>query len=667
MTAGSLLVLLAGLLHVSEAQIPPSFAEQLRCPFAKVWLEHGPEKASEILGVAPHASADVQRRLSSTWGTCSYSVFGSPVCMELRGSSWDDASAAARCSNAFQGTAGTLAKDATCQLTADLAGWCSTSGGAEMTPMDISATSSTCDAVAQSCETWSQGAFTLAGQCAPAGNDAQSPTPAPASGQDGSAWSGGSGGAPQRCAIAPGAIGAAHQLAQSPGYDSDCQGTPAQQSPFMWPLRWSAIVEQKGLAFGSDVPTYESRGRVWYMLDRNWKRLDTWYQHGVQRTVGQRPCETPLEGTDLACNRTSTKNTTMLHRNNKMVFIDWAADGSIENCMWMDLAIIGNVRPDWFMDDRGSSTDVQYLGDSHVYYLGKPRLVKQWRKKDFANQYFTMSMQRLPGPDGIHWPLILNIPGEGFGDDFLQHWHGHRVLDESEESHFLLDEAHVAGGGSCPQSGSSGSAGPPTGQVEHVPSNLEVDQAAWITKVYTASPIWTPPAPSDDGGDSSGLSQSVSAGVQVEACFDGAASHLRFSLTLDLAAPAWAAVGFRGTDECLMTPRGGGDGEIVFAQPDAAAAYQLLYGPLSPDTKHFEDAALSGFLQRLSPVGEAAGFSSNLAEYRNGQLVLGFTRSYDATPTTFNLTYAYGRDQQVGYHASRGCFTITPVACPSVC
>jgi len=662
---GSIAVLLVGLFQVGEAsQLQPTFAAQLRCPFAKVWLEHGAEKAADILGISPHVSADVQRRLSGTWGTCTYTVFGSSVCAEFRGASWTDASAATRCNNAFQGTAGTLAKDGTCQTTADLAGWCSTNAGAEMTPMDISSMASTCSAVAQNCQTLSQGTFTMAGQCDTSGSG-QSPSQ-DSPGQDGSAWGGG-GGAPMRCTIAPGAIGAAHQLAQSPGYDHDCQGTPAQQSPFMWPLRWSALVEQKGLAFQSDAVTYESRGRVWYMLDKNWKRLDTWYQEGVQRAVGQGPCDAPVAGTDLACNRTTTQNTTMLHRNNKMVFIDWAPDGSIENCSWLDMAIIGNIRPDWFMDDRGSSTDVQYLGDSHVYYLGEPRLVKQWRKKDFANQYFTMSMQRLPGPDGIHWPLILNIPGEGFGDDFLQHWHGHRVLDESEASEFLLDEAHVANGGSCPQLGSSGSSGPPTGQVAHVPSNLELDQAAWITKVYTASPIWTPPAQDDDSGGSSRLSQSVSSGVQAESCFEAATSSLRLSLTFDLTTPAWAAIGFRGTDECFMTPRGGGDGEIVYAHPGTAAAYEVLYGPLSPDMKHFQADAVSTFLQRLSPIGEAASFSSSAVQFSNGRLVLSFTRSYSSAPTAFNLSYAHGIDGQVGHHASRGCFTVTPVACPTVC
>lgn len=469
-----------------------------------------------------------------------------------------------------------------------------------------------------------------------------------------------------RCMIAPGAIGAAHQMGFSPGYDFNCVGTPAQQSPYMWPLMWTALVEQKGLAFQSDVPTYESKGRVYYMLNRNWKRLDSWYQSGVQRAVGQGPCENPINGTALACNRTSSRNTTMLHRGSKMVFIDWAANGTIDSCSWLDMAVVGNIRPDWFMDDRGDSTDVQYIGDSHVYYLGEPRLVKQWRKKDFANQYFTMSMQRLPGPDGVHWPLILNIPGEGFGDDFLQHWHGHRLLNESEASLFLLDEEHVRNGGSCPQRASSGSGGPPTGQVAHVPSNLEVDTVSWNTVVYTASPIWTPPSASGGGG-SSGLAQELDTGIEATSCFDSAASSLRLSVSFDTADPVWASIGFRKTEECLMTPRGGGDGEIVFTKPDSNSAYQVHYGPLSPNTKHFQAAAIGGLVQGLTAIDQAAGFGSSTVEYSNGKLVLGFTRSYSSMPSSFNLSYALGSTKEVGYHSKRGCFKVTPTPCPTVC
>ena len=43
-----------------------------------------------------------------------------------------------------------------------------------------------------------------------------------------------------RCVIAPGPMGAAHQLGSSAGYDADCEGTPAEGSPYMWPPRWAA-------------------------------------------------------------------------------------------------------------------------------------------------------------------------------------------------------------------------------------------------------------------------------------------------------------------------------------------------------------------------------------------------------------------------------------------
>jgi hypothetical protein len=125
-----------------------------------------------------------------------------------------------------------------------------------------------------------------------------------------------------------------------------------------------------------------------------------------------------------------------------MYFVSWKDDADvepgetdaskIEDCSSINLQVIGNIRPDWFLDARGDDTDVQYLGNQHVFYNELPKLVKQWRKKDFASQYFTMSMlennpskmadngTNVKPEDTIKWPLILNIPGEGFGDDMLQ-------------------------------------------------------------------------------------------------------------------------------------------------------------------------------------------------------------------------------------------------------
>ena len=80
---------------------------------------------------------------------------------------------------------------------------------------------------------------------------------------------------PISCAIAPGAIGAAHQLGFSTGYRSDCEGTPAESSAYQWPLAWTADLEGHSLKYGSDVVQYSSHTKVWYRLDKNWKRSDT--------------------------------------------------------------------------------------------------------------------------------------------------------------------------------------------------------------------------------------------------------------------------------------------------------------------------------------------------------------------------------------------------------
>ena len=83
-----------------------------------------------------------------------------------------------------------------------------------------------------------------------------------------------------------------------------------------------------------------------------------------------------------------------------MYFIDWKEDtappvvgesdvSKIEGCSKINMAVVGNIRSDWYLDRRGDDTDVQYLGDQHVFYPDPdegpiPMLAKQWRKKDFA-------------------------------------------------------------------------------------------------------------------------------------------------------------------------------------------------------------------------------------------------------------------------------------------
>jgi hypothetical protein len=503
-----------------------------------------------------------------------------------------------------------------------------------------------------------------------------------------------------------GAVGAGHQAGYSLGYSPVCEGTPAEGSPYMWPMAWTAHVESKSMAFGSDDTVYTSAGRVHYRLDKNWKRQDWWYQRGVQRSIGQSPCPpdnvvTELtEGAVLACERNSDEYTTMIHRGSKMMFISWKNDtqvgssdpSQISECNWLDLQIIGNIRPDWYMDDRGDSTDVQYLGNQHVFHDNEPRLVKQWRKKDFANQYFVMSILANPKDDGVHWPMILNVPGEGFGDDFLQIYTNQTLLSDDDDYRFLLDEALDAINGTCKKMEMTGGGGPPTGQTVHIPSNLEVDPNSWFSNVYTYSPVWQPPVSNDTQSSSNengetGMVTTATKNLIINSCYDESSRAMLLSLefvdiemTDDDQFP-WMALGYRETEECLMNPRGGGDSKIILLTLSPTGdSVEPHFGLLPVATRSFDGAAVTSVYDSLIPLGEKEGyadvhirvpttdstaFTKSEGSSTAGSLILHFQQSMDTVPEAMYFTYAIGSSNQMGYHRTRECFDITEFpSCP---
>eukprot|EP00746_Dinoflagellata_sp_MGD_P167188 gnl/MRDRNA2_/MRDRNA2_97619_c0_seq1.p1 gnl/MRDRNA2_/MRDRNA2_97619_c0~~gnl/MRDRNA2_/MRDRNA2_97619_c0_seq1.p1 ORF type:complete len:718 (+),score=165.77 gnl/MRDRNA2_/MRDRNA2_97619_c0_seq1:111-2264(+) len=644
---------------VTDASLQ-KYAQHLRCPFAPLWLEHGPEKAAKMLNMDlnGHAGRNLGAH-EAPWGSCTYTnaFAGGEMCFEFRGSTWDQAAATERCNNAMPGTAGTLAKDTPCPKSDNFAGWCMTNEGKEAGTMDRGGMMDTCEKVSDGCAQWSQGEFKKDGVCAA---DASA---APASGPP--AGSGGTDGVGMNdiCGLAPGPVGAAHMGGYSPGYKVDCAGAPAEQSPWMWPLKWSAHVHSRTYKFGSDVPQYEGKSQVWYMLNKNWKRMDSYESNGTLRAIGQAPCEnnTMVEDDGMTCNRGAHVNMTVLHRQNKMYFIEYSDDfKTITKCSWMDLMMIGNIRPDWFMDDRGDSTDVQYIGNEHVYHRGVPRLVKKWRKMDFANQYFTMSMQAIPGEDKVHWPLILNVPGEGFGDDQLQDYTHHKLLTDADEALFLIDEAYVANGGACPKIESDMS-GPPT-HLEHVPSNLEREKVSWRKVLWTGSPVWTPPV----AGSAMADVQQVGKGVGVQSCWDEAASMLRLEATFETEEEAWTAISWREEEACLMTPRDGSDGEVLYAVPNSAGSWEVMFGPLKKSLKTFDKASLGAFVGDLKSVSDVSEFSDVSASFADGKVTLAFKRKYSKKPDNFYLNYAHGKGKKFEYHKSRGCFTAELVSCDAM-
>lgn len=245
------------------------------------------------------------------------------------------------------------------------------------------------------------------------------------------------------CSIAEGFPGGAHQNAASPGYSTNCSGAPAQASPYMWPLDFFLEEENTIMNFDSDEPVAQYKSQTWYLLSKNWKRSDL--------REGKKPGR-PGTGTG------DMERTTFLHRNENLVYLQWAEGADFRNvsqilsCTSTKVGGVGNIRPDWFLDSRPySSPDIasQYLGNQHIMHEGKATLVRQWRKSDFVENYFVMSMQEHPDSSGVRWPLQIAIPGEAEGPDTLRVMSKHRLLNASELEPFLIDQAYMAAGGEC--------------------------------------------------------------------------------------------------------------------------------------------------------------------------------------------------------------------------
>jgi len=697
----------------------PKFRSHIKCPYADKWLSKGAEEAARELGLDKNGRK-LQAESIPIPGSCSYSnaFSGGTSCMNFRGSSWAIAEMEARCA---EESGGSFSAD---ECANEAAGWCVTSVlfNKEIANQMMLSPMADCDGNKMACETFIQGTFEVGSLC--------SEDVSTVLGQDednGHSWStmevtG------EKCILAPGAIGAAHQAGFSSGYSSSCPNTPAQDSPYMWPLKWSADTEFKSMAYGSDEIVYTSRGKTFYSLDNNWKRSDTTYQNGVLRAIGQGPCENPDdESTDkglIGCNLNQTDNSisTMIHKGNKMYFVSWKDNENnpaqvgeldvtkIEECSMINLAVIGNIRPDWFMDKRGDDTDVQYIGDQHVFYSHEaegaiPKLVKQWRKKDFASQYFVMSMMGnppnklekktdAPVEDDVHWPLILNIPGEGFGDDALSVYRNHKLLTEEDDGLFMIVEEFEENGGVCSEVG--GEVGPPVLDV-HIPSNLEVEEFSWISNEYTFSPVWQVPSevksvnmPVTAGPPSKKEITKVSDRVTVESCYDSSAKAIDMSVHFHDVEPTsdgklpWMSLGYRSSDICSMTPIDGGNTPLVlithededkpplcFTTDLVPAAKSMnksvfesmssLKKPMEQSSKYMDVSIDAPIMSNMMTKSPRSSFSAE------DTVTLNFKQIVDEKPDTMNLMFAIGMTSDLGFHTTRGCFQLDSFpSCPQV-
>ena len=118
--------------------------------------------------------------------------------------------------------------------------------------------------------------------------------------------------------------------------------------------------------------------------------------------------------------------TTVIHINSKMWFIDYTADDTtISTCSWMDESLVA------MFDLIGSWATVGPLWACNTWVTA---MFTTW-----ASPKWRSSCEM--GADGAHWSMILDIPGEGFRDDALQHYSKH-CLPRSRLS--LLNSAQCA-------------------------------------------------------------------------------------------------------------------------------------------------------------------------------------------------------------------------------
>ena len=241
-------------------------------------------------------------------GSCThgYGISEGTTCLEFRGVGWTAETMSDRCDGKTDGTyrgGGTGCADVVAGLSPSvLAGWCDSivegeDGGGTMheTTMMTITDGADCEENERVCESFLGGTFGADGACVASASASSDATTAssPSSSSSSSSSTGGEDDDDEyanRCLLAPGAIGAAHQAGYSKGYSPACPGTPGEGSPYMWPMAWSADVESKNMAYGSDEIVHTSRGRTYYMLDRNWKRSDTTYREGEWRLFLYRRC-----------------------------------------------------------------------------------------------------------------------------------------------------------------------------------------------------------------------------------------------------------------------------------------------------------------------------------------------------------------------------------------
>ena len=157
-----------------------------------------------------------------------------------------------------------------------------------------------------------------------------------------------------------------------------------------------------------DSPGKFSRSRTWYSARNNAKRMDN-----IERNIQFNFTTDDEDRFDGP--------TTMFHINE--TFYNFPLGGG--ECLHKMNSPVGILRPNWILDEDGSSAQTQYLGKTYISHNGAYELVKSWRKVEpLEDAYMIVHMEDEPSwetPEGLKARHLMRVtPGAPGAGDTVQ-------------------------------------------------------------------------------------------------------------------------------------------------------------------------------------------------------------------------------------------------------
>merc|ERR1712176_937535 len=407
------------------------------------------------------------------------------------------------------------------------------------------------------------------------------------------------------CKLQAGIAGGGH-MDKEAFWSSKCMNS---NSSYSMPRRWTAETE----TVTTQNKLSRTVGRVWYDLENNRRREDSFLMEGELNVFQE------------------SYNTTFLHFGPIFYMIAWDDPDNV-TCVKMN-SPVGILRPNWIIDGEGYQSVAQYLGTEYVVYEGRYRRVKKFRKTEpledayMIQNYDDEEIWSTPEGDKRR-PLIRMTPGAPFqGDAVNLNFNSSFHVDSSVQSQ-NCEECDIVYEVRAVEDEEDEESAPDA--IETTPSGDDTDLS------FSAAASVT----SDFEG-----SQEVTSDVFVDWKYTSANKTLSVTGTLDK--DAWFAIAFPEI-ECQMSPA-----VSVIAIPEDDGE------TVGGKTYNINFNSMSG-IQESNDIEDI--FAVNTYKQEDGKVVIFLEKTIEDFTDPLSVTWAHGDTRKLGYHFSdgRGCFSISP-------